>query len=223
MRGVEQRRTRDWQVRPPEPMTGHATDRVLPGRPKSGEGLQPMNKGGLEAIFLARRAELLRFLRARGAGDAAEDLVQELWMKASASASGPIQDPLAYLYRAANNLMIDRIRSEISASQRAREWTDATTGLSEASDAPSAERALLAREALNEAQRTIAELGERTDTIFRRFRIEGVGQRRIAEDMGISINTVEKHLQRAYRALVGLRRRLDEAEMPASDEPSRSQ
>jgi RNA polymerase sigma factor (sigma-70 family) len=182
-----------------------------------------MNAGGLEAVFFAHRAELLRFLRARGAGPAAEDLVQELWLKASASASGPIQDPLAYLYRAANNLMIDRVRSEASAGQRARDWTDVTTGLSEASDAPSAERTLLAREALAEAQRTIAALGERTATIFRRFRIDGIGQRRIAEEMGISINTVEKHLQRAYRALVLLRRRLDEAETPAGYEPSRSQ
>lgn len=171
-----------------------------------------MSAGGLEAIYLSHRPELLRFLRARGAGDAAEDLLQELWLKASAGASGPIQDPLAYLYRAANNLMIDRARSEASSSQRNRDWTDSTTGLSEASDAPSAERLLIAREALDEAARTVAELGERTDTIFRRFRVDGIGQRRIAEELGISINTVEKHLQRAYRALVLLRERLDEAE-----------
>jgi RNA polymerase sigma factor (sigma-70 family) len=204
-------------------MKRRATDRLEWNRPGLDEGPQRMSAGGLEAVFLAHRAELLRFLRARGAGAAAEDLVQELWLKASASASGPIQDPLAYLYRAANNLMIDRVRSEVSAGQRAREWTDATTGLSEASDAPSAERTLLAREALAEAQRTIAELGERTEAIFRRFRIDGIGQRRIAEEMGISINTVEKHLQRAYRALVVLRRRLDEAETPAGHESSRSQ
>jgi RNA polymerase sigma-70 factor (ECF subfamily) len=175
-----------------------------------------MSAGGLEAIYIAHRAELLRFLRARGAGDAAEDLVQELWLKASASASGPIQDPLAYLYRAANNLMIDRVRSEQSSVQRNRAWTDATTGLSEASDSPSAERHLLAREALSEAAQVISDLGERTETVFRRFRVDGVGQKRIADELGISINTVEKHLQRAYRALVGLRQRLDEAQAPGS-------
>lgn len=182
-----------------------------------------MSAGGLEAIFVAHRLELVRFLRARGAGDAAEDLVQELWLKASGSASGPIQDPLAYLYRAANNLMIDRVRSEQSSSQRDRDWTDSTTGLSEASDAPSAERMLIARENLREAERTISALGERTDAVFRRFRIEGVAQRRIAEELGISINTVEKHLQRAYRALVALRRRLDEADEPSRQNKQRSQ
>jgi len=170
-----------------------------------------MSTGGLEAIYLAHRPELLRFLRARGAGEAAEDLLQELWLKASAAASGPIQEPLSYLYRAANNLMIDRARSEASATQRGRDWTDATTGLSEASDAPSAERALLARERLAEAQRTLAALGDRTETIFRRFRIDGVPQKRIADEQGISINTVEKHLQRAYRALVAFRQRQEGA------------
>ena len=178
---------------------------------------------GLEAVFIAHRTELLRFLRARGAGEAAEDLVQDLWLKASAGASGPIQDPLAYLYRSANNLMIDHVRSEQRSARRDHDWTDATTGLSEASDAPSAERVLLARENLREAERMIADLGERTDTIFRRFRVEGVGQKRIAEELGISINTVEKHLQRAYRALVGLRRRLDEAEAPSGKEEQGSQ
>ena len=33
---------------------------------------------GLSAIFMANRAALLRFLRARGAGDDAEDLLQDM-------------------------------------------------------------------------------------------------------------------------------------------------
>ncbi|HEV2568941.1 sigma-70 family RNA polymerase sigma factor [Sphingomonas sp.] len=196
-------------------MKGHARDR----RERSASaGPARMNTGGLEAIYLAHRPELLRFLRARGAGDAAEDLLQELWLKASTGLSGPIQDPLSYLYRAANNLMIDRARAEASAAKRGRDWTDVTTGLSEASDAPSAERALLAREQLIEAQRTLAALGDRTEEIFRRFRVDGVPQKRIAAEQGISINTVEKHLQRAYRALVALRRRTEAAESGAEIE-----
>lgn len=171
-----------------------------------------MSTGGLEAIYLAHRPELLRFLRARGAADAADDLLQELWMKASAAVIGPIHDPLSYLYRAAHNLMIDRIRAEASAAQRRRDWTDVTTGFTEASEAPSAERMLLAREQLAEAQRTLAALGDRTEQIFRRFRVDGVAQKRIAAEEGISINTVEKHLQRAYRALLALRLRTVAAE-----------
>src|SRR4028118_1176558 len=56
---------------------------------------------GLEAVFLNNRSVLLRFLRARGAADTAEDLLHELWFRAVRKSSDPIADPLAYLFRAA--------------------------------------------------------------------------------------------------------------------------
>jgi RNA polymerase sigma-70 factor (ECF subfamily) len=165
---------------------------------------------GLEAVFLDHRAPLLRFLRARGAGDSAEDLLQELWIKAAAGAGGPIAEPLAYLYRAANNLMLDRRRSELRSARRDQDWTDVTGGAAVGvSDAPSGERALIARERLDAAEAALKALGDRTEYVFRRFRVEGVSQREIADELGISLSAVEKHLQKAYRALVEVRRRLD--------------
>jgi RNA polymerase sigma-70 factor (ECF subfamily) len=168
-----------------------------------------MTGGGLEAVFLAHRASLLRFLRARGAGDAAEDLLQDLWIRASAGASAPIAEPLAYLYRAANNLMLDRRRSELRGSRRDQDWTEATTAEGGVAEAPAGERVLIAREELAAVESALAALGDRTATVFRRFRVEGVSQRVIAEDEGISLSAVEKHLQKAYRALIELRRSRD--------------
>ena len=169
-----------------------------------------MAGGGLEAVFLQNRAALLRFLRARGAADAADDLLQELWLKASAAASGPLADPLAYLYRSANNLMLDRRRGEIRRERRDQDWTELTGGPElGVSDAPSGEQVLIARERLAATEAALKELGERTDHVFRRYRIEGASQRAIAAELGISLSAVEKHLQKAYRALVELRRRLD--------------
>lgn len=187
----------------------HALARPLPS-PFGAVTQQVMTSGGLEAVFLNQRGALLRFLRARGAGDAAEDILQELWIRAAAGAPGPIEDPLAYLYRAANNLMLDRHRAALRAARRDEEWTEASGGLDEAAPDPSAEDVLIARERLRAAEATLASLGERTDVIFRRFRLDGVSQRHIAEEQGLSLSAVEKHLQRAYRALLGLRRRLDE-------------
>ena len=169
-----------------------------------------MAGGGLEAVFMQNRATLLRFLRARGGGDAAEDLLQELWLKASAGASGPIADPLAYLYRTANNLMLDRRRGELRRERRDLDWTEATGGaVIGVSDAPSGERVLVAREQLAATEAALKELGERTDRVFRRYRVEGASQRQIADELGISLSAVEKHLQKAYRALVELRRQFD--------------
>ena len=165
---------------------------------------------GLEAVFLDNRAPLLRFLRARGAGDSAEDLLQELWIKAAAGVAEPITDPVAYLYRMANNLIVDRHRSDLRRSKREQAW-DESGSWSEATliEGAGGHRVLSGREGLRAAEARLAGLGERTGTIFRRFRLEGVSQNQIAAELGISLSAVEKHLQKAYRALIELRRELD--------------
>ena len=169
-----------------------------------------MSSTGLEAVFLSSRDRLLAFLRAHGAGDAAEDLLQELWLKVSSAPAGPIAQPLSYLYRAANNLMLDRYRSQQQAGKRDQDWTEAATTVPGQSDEPSTERRLIAREQLRLAQAALDALGERPAAIFRRHRIDGVGQREIAGEFGVSISTVESDLRRAYRAMIELRNRFDE-------------
>lgn len=169
-----------------------------------------MSSTGLEAVFLSNRDRLLAFLRAHGGGDAAEDLLQELWIKVSTAPTGPIAQPLSYLYRAANNLMLDRYRSQQQATRRDHDWTEAATTVPGQSDDPSTERKLIAREALRLAQAALDALGERPAAIFRRHRIDGIGQRDIAAEFGVSISTVESDLRRAYRAMTDLRSRLDE-------------
>ena len=78
-----------------------------------------MQHQGLQKIFEDNREQLLRYLRAHGAGDAAEDLLQDLWLKVTGSAQGPIASPRSYLFRAATNLMIDLRRSESQQQRRA--------------------------------------------------------------------------------------------------------
>jgi RNA polymerase sigma-70 factor (ECF subfamily) len=170
-----------------------------------------MEPDGLEAVFLASRAQLLGFLRAHGAGEAAEDLLHELWLRVRDAQTGPIAQPLSYLYRAANNVMLDRYRSERQATARDRNWVEATGGdLSEKSDAPDSERVLIGRETLERARATLAALGTRAEHIFRRHRLDGVPQRDIAGELGVSLSTVESDLRKAARALIDLRKSIDE-------------
>jgi RNA polymerase sigma-70 factor (ECF subfamily) len=170
-----------------------------------------MSDTGLQAVFLANRERLLRFLVAHGAGDAAEDLLQELWIKLSTSAPGPIAQPLSYLYRAANNLMLDRYRSVRQASRRESDWSAAETDGTDRAQDPIGERPLIAREQLRIVQAALDGLGERVAFAFRRHRIDGVPQKLIARELGVSLSTVETDLRKAYRALIEVRRRLDEA------------
>jgi RNA polymerase sigma factor (sigma-70 family) len=166
-----------------------------------------LEANGLEAVFLENRQRLLRFLHAHGAGEAAEDLLQQLWMKIAAAPSGPVAQPLAYLYRAANNLVLDRHRATRQASRRDQDWSDLNAG--QAQDAPGEERALIARQQLAATAAALDALGVRAATVFRRYRIDGISQRDIAAALDISLSTVESDLRRAYAALASLQRTFD--------------
>lgn len=169
-----------------------------------------MTEDGLEAIFMTHRPALLRFIAARSGGADADDILQELWLKVRTARTGPIAQPVAYLYRMADNLLLDRRRGEMRRSRRDDEWADTTRGaVLDRSDAPSAEQALIASERLRIVDSVLDDLGERTASIFRSYRIDGEHQHAIAERIGISLSAVEKHLQKAYRALAELRGRLD--------------
>ncbi|WP_404480751.1 RNA polymerase sigma factor [Novosphingobium sp. BL-52-GroH] len=166
------------------------------------------SSAGLEAAFLENREKLTRFLRARGAGDAAEDLVQDVWLKIAASRPGPVASPLSYLFRTADLLMIDRFRSQRQAGARDRDWTEINAGDPPGVSAePSAERRIAAAQEAAGVLAVLDALGDRAATIFRRHRIDGVAQKTIAADLGISLSTVESDLRVAYRALAEWRDR----------------
>jgi RNA polymerase sigma-70 factor (ECF subfamily) len=175
-------------------------------------GLAANGTSGLEEVFLANRERLLRFLRARGAGDSAEDLLQEIWLKIAGRRTGPVASPLSYLFRTADLLMIDRYRASVQAQRRDRAWSEANQGaVPGVSDAPSAERLVIGREHARLAEETLAELGPRVAAIFRAHRIEEIPQRRLAEQFGVSLSTIESDLRKAYAALAELKERIDEA------------
>ena len=178
-----------------------------------GTGLsESSSSAGLEAALLAHRDRLLRFLAARGAGDAAEDVLQELWLKIAAGKTGPVASPLSYLFRAADTLMIDRYRSARQAERREHAWSEAHDGpVRGVSDSPSVERRLIGLEHARLVSETLSGLGERPSGIFRRHRIDQVPQRQVAEEFGVSLSTVESDLRRAYAALAALKEQLDEA------------
>src|SRR3546814_13966810 len=108
----------------------------------------------------------------------------------------PIADPLAYAMLAANNLMLDRYRA-----RRQRELRDTAWGEAAAVQKPSAEAALISREQLALVEQAIAATGERPARIFRSFRDDGMLQRDIAAEMGISLRNVEAELRKVFAAL----------------------
>lgn len=167
---------------------------------------------GLEAVFFHNRDKLERFLYRNGGGSHTEDLLQDIWLKVSGGSFGPIDDPVSYLHRIAYNLLLNHLRGDQRSSRRAHDWTTVNSPTSPGvSDEPSAERSLIAREAVRAAQEQLGHMGEPTASIFRQHRIEGKTQRTIAREFGMGLSTVEKHLRKAYRLMIALKDSLDEA------------
>jgi RNA polymerase sigma-70 factor (ECF subfamily) len=165
------------------------------------------NDSGLAALLEAERGALLRFLAAR-CGDAAEaeDLLQELWLKAAMTPTGPIANGRAYLFRMANNLMLDRARTRRRAMRRDRAWIDRDDPAKGAAElqrdpAPDAEARLIEAEEAQLIRRAIETLPAGARRALLLYRFEERGQADIARIMGISRSGVEKHLALAMKHL----------------------
>lgn len=163
-----------------------------------------MAAGGLKATFLENRTALFRYLCARKVpADEAEDILQDLFVKLEGLKPGPVAEPRAYLYRMAENLLYDRRRTAGWRTSREEAWVASQLGAArEADGRPSAERELIAREELRLISEALAALPDRTLQIFRLYRLDGLRQREIAAELGISVSSVEKHLRRAYQVVV---------------------
>lgn len=168
--------------------------------------------GGLEAVFTSNRALLGRFVRARlRADDAVDDILQELWVKVHALEPGPIAEPLAYLYRMADNLVLDKKRAAARQMARDHAWSERRSNgaLPDSDPAPNPERVAVARDFLNRVNARLKLLPARTVEIFHAVRIEKRPQKELAAELGITISAIEKHLQRAYREVIIVREELE--------------
>jgi RNA polymerase sigma-70 factor (ECF subfamily) len=165
---------------------------------------------GLADVFMENRQQLHGFLRARVGrgvdGVEVEDIMQELWLQSCELDPTSISNPRAYLFRMAHNLVLNRARDAARRRHREADWGRDQDGV----DPPVAERGLLARERLATIDKALRDVGERAARTFRRYRIDGVEQRRIAAELNVSLSTVEKDLRAVYSALLKLRGRTDE-------------
>ncbi|MBU4434338.1 MAG: RNA polymerase sigma factor [Alphaproteobacteria bacterium] len=160
----------------------------------------------LEVAYLERRDDLRRFFLARlGGGGDVEDLVQELYFKVRAAASDEIDNPRAYLYRLASNLMLDRLRQAKRAGVRETEWrraNHAVVGTLDVADTPDAESVVIARQRLEKLSLALTSLSPVTQKVFRLHKFEGLTHAETASLMGISRSAVEKHVSLALSHLL---------------------
>jgi RNA polymerase sigma-70 factor (ECF subfamily) len=146
-----------------------------------------------------RPALLSYFLRRVRDHAEAEDLTQELIAKLLKHEGDDFASPEAYIFQMASNLLADRSRRmKVRAQYRELLGRSEEAGI----DPIDPFRVVAGRAELSVLATALASLPERTQTIFILYRLENLGQDKIAETFGISVSAVKKHIARAMAGLM---------------------
>lgn len=185
--------------------------RILEALPARGAG-RVAAKGGIMRGFTQQRAQWLaqqvlphepalrawlrRYVRELADVD---DVVQESYaLLAALDSTVHIQDARSYLFTTAKSVILQGLR-------RARVVSIETVGdierLGLHEEALSPERHFSAVQELRRISQHVARLPGKCGEAFMLRKVQGLAQREIAARMGISENTVEKHIGKALRLL----------------------
>ena len=171
--------------------------------------VQPLSEASLNpliATYLEKREALVRFFTARlGSAAAAEDLVQDIYLKLSTVETDEVENGAAFLYRVGSNLMLDRLRQQRRAAARDGDWRDINTTVrlgEEVAEEPAPDEALAGRQRLAVMLTTLEELPLAQRQAFRLHKLEGLSQAETAAALGVSVSSVEKYIRAALKLLV---------------------
>lgn len=160
----------------------------------------------LMAAFLEKREMLRRAFVARAGADAAEDLLQELYLKLlQIRPTEPLANVDAYLFKLAFNLIIDVQRAGARRSAREDRWyRDGAVmrGGEDVAPIQNAEQTLAAKQDLEKVMATIGALPPQTQRVFTLHKVDGLSYREVAATLGVSTSAVEKHMSRALKRLL---------------------
>lgn len=141
-------------------------------------------RSDLAALYRRHAGWLTGRLRRRFGPEAAEDLVQEAYLRVAAAGPAALRHPKAYLLRVAVNLGLDAGR------RRARAQAVLLSAACDGVEPPAQMDGLLLREA-------VLSLPEPLKDVFVLSRFGHLTYEEIAERLGLSVKTVEWRMSRA--------------------------
>lgn len=164
----------------------------------------------LTSLFRRYNKSLMQFLvyRLNGDRERAADVAQEAYLRlvrhnnaiphecANTNRKNVVEQPRAFLFRVAQNVVTDQYRRE---KVRQFDFRISTDQVQTASFLPSQEQALSDKQDLSLVQAAILELPPRCREVFFLSRFEDLSNIAIAERLKISLSMVEKHIARAMQ------------------------
>lgn len=163
------------------------------------------NHSNLEVLFREHAQQLVHFLKRKvGSQEEAEDIAQNAFIRIQRLAeTSEMDNPKAYLYRTASNLLVDTKRRHKleenykHATQTADQFTEHEA--SRFCNAISPEQLLIAKSELETVNNAIKSLPNNCRQAFLMHRLNGYSYSDIAEIMGVSVSSVEKYILQAIR------------------------
>lgn len=151
----------------------------------------------LNQAFETHKDALSGFIRKRiDDASAADDLLQDLYLKLQTLKDEDVQYPKAYLYRMANNLIIDEKRKQ-SRFVDMEAHQEGSALEEEVREERSPEAILSQSQRLSIVTQALQELPEKTRDAFCLLRLKQLDKQDVASQLGISANMVEKHVRKA--------------------------
>ncbi|MGZ4992617.1 MAG: RNA polymerase sigma factor [Methylobacter sp.] len=152
-------------------------------------------ESGLSALFLSHQKDLMQFLTYKvRCAETAADLTQETYLRiAHHPDADNIENMRAYLFRIANNLALDYLRS-----QTRRYRHDAGPATEDMiCRQPEPDAVLSDRQQLEFLEQIIYDLPPKCRAVFLMSRVEGKSYNEISNELAISPRTVESHMRKA--------------------------
>jgi len=176
----------------------------------------------LGAHVLPHEGRLRAWLSAAFRAVDVDDVVQESYCRlAQLKSFEHISDPRQYLFATARNVVLEQLRrSRVVSIVTVSGLADLERAMPDDSLCP--ERALAGRRLLSRLEELIAGLPERARRVMRLRKIEGLSQREVAAQLGISETIVENELSRGLRRIIDAMTEAEQDAFPIRRPRSRS-
>jgi RNA polymerase sigma factor (sigma-70 family) len=131
-----------------------------------------------------------------------DDLIQETYTRLICAASVEhVRNPKTYAFQTVHSVLVDQVRrSKVIALSTVSDLE----ALGAVATEPSPEDQVADRDELQRLMEALLALPKRVGEVFKLRRIDGLSQREVAQRLGISESTVEKHMSRGFLLMLDL-------------------
>ena len=170
-----------------------------------------MSQSHFNQVFLTQRVSLLRTLeRMVNNHSTAEDLLQETYLRVTRALSERTVEHLEpFVFQTARNLALDHLRARRIQSRTVVEDVPNEVIEGVASPLSTPEEAHHAAQLLERLSVSLSQLSARQQRIFILSRLHGCSYQEIAEELDVSLSTVQKELKLIMAICIGVADRLN--------------